>query len=143
MNDPVLAKLMKASRRTRGETAAVNLSRQIAARLGPEIERLGLQWQVDPGSPKRRPSLYAIPAEGTYQEEHAQFAEAVAALTDGHVKTSADEYGTVAFFAFARLSGVDVRIATLIWGYDNPSEYTLTQRYPPQTSSKTPGQHND
>jgi|GEM_PF-4820627 len=140
--DPDLTRLMKAARKIRGDISGT-MSRKIAAHLGPGIERLGLYWQVDPDSPRRRPSLYAMPAEGTYEEEHEQFTAAVDALTDGHVETSTDEYGTVLFSAPTRLSGVDVRIETLVWGYDNPSEYTLTQRYPPQTSSKTPGQHND
>lgn len=126
--DPDLTRLMKAARKIYGDISGT-MSRKIAAHLGPEIERLGLYWQVDPDSPRRRPSLCATPAEGTYAEEHAQFAAAVDACTDGHVETSTDEYGTVVFSAFTRLSGVDVRIEALVWGYDNPSEYALTQRY--------------
>lgn len=120
---PDLTRLIKASRAARG-TAVDDMSRQIAAHLGPDIERLGLHWQIDPDSPRRRPSLHAMPDEGTYEEEHAQFVTAVAALTDGHVETSTNRHGTVTYSASTRLAGVDVWITTVVWGYDNPDQYT-------------------
>lgn len=118
---PDLSRLIKASRKARFE-ACHEVSRQIAAHL--DVEHLGLFWQTDPASPRRRPSLHAMPAEGTYEEEHKQFVTAVAALTDGHVETSTNGHGTVTYSASTRLAGVDVRITTVVWGYDNPDQYT-------------------
>lgn len=121
--NPELAELMKASRDARTEAIGDALSPRIAAHLGDDAKPLAMRWQVDPRSPKRRPTLYALPSDGTPDEECERFAEAVAVLTDGTFKSVRGEAGTITFTAATRRAGVDVELQLVVWGYDNPTKY--------------------
>lgn len=131
---PGLTELLRASRDARTEEIAEALSPLIAAHLGADVEPLAMLWQTDPRSSKRRPTLYGLPSTGTPDEECERFAQAVAVLTDGTVKSARGEAGTITFTATTCRSGVDVELQLVVWGYDNPTKYArrlpdLIKRY--------------
>jgi hypothetical protein len=121
--DPELLRLMDAARTPADEDAEQLLSDQIAKRLDPVAQRLHLRWMTDPSSPKRRPALYAQPKEYfALKGGLAQFAEAVATLTDGNYKTADNGQGTIVHHASVRLVGVDARIEIVLFEHEDHAE---------------------
>lgn len=120
--DPELARLMAASLANRDEDATSALSAQIAARLGTQVTGLELIWQTDPRSPRRRPSLYAMPVEGTREQECERFAKAALALGGGRYASHPGD-GCVVFRAETELAGVKAAVDLVVWNYDHPAAY--------------------